>query len=230
LIAIVLFTCAKPAERAEYALRTLERLPYNLISPEPIWLHIADDGSSQDFRDGIIARAHMYYGDNVSISNAEGHGYGASYNLATQYIHPLTDIVLSLEDDWELIQPLNLTPIVQVLREGMFGCVRLGYIGYTQELRAKFVSGAGMLWLALDPDSPEPHVFAGGPRLETVEFERSVGPWPEQLGAGATEFAVAHRKAARTGVAWPVDIIHPRGDAFVHIGTHCTVEAEVVTV
>jgi len=215
MIGVMLFTY----DRLECARRTLDALRSNLYTPEPLWMHIADDGSSQEYRDELLSIAHAYWGENVSVTNTERKGYGASYNAATQIVHHIADIVLPLEDDWELIRPLDITSIVQVLRDGKFGCVRLGYIGYTQELRGKFIYSAGKHWLAFDPDSPEPHVFAGGPRLETVEYEQSIGPWPEGLAAGITEFQVAHIRASRIGVAWPVELVNVRGDAFVHIGS-----------
>lgn len=218
MIAIVLLTCDRPTARTEYAKRALTSLA-NLRAGEELWLHVADDGSEERFRAEMIDRAREMFGDHASVTNAEGSGYGESYNLATQIVHGVADLILPVEDDWELVRPLNLRPIAAVLRDGLLGCVRMGYLGFTQELRAKFLSHGGLLWLALDPESPEPHVFAGGPRLETVMWERAVGPWLGGLEPGATEFEVAHRPAARTGVGWPVDLIHPRGDAFVHIGT-----------
>lgn len=215
MIVIVLLTY----NRLAYAQRTLQSTADNLRASEPFWLHIADDGSSQQYRDTLIEHARQLYGDNVSATNAERGGYGASYNLATQVVHPLADLILPLEDDWELARPLDLDPVAAVLRDGIFGCVRLGYIGCTQELRGSFVSARGLWWLGLDPESPEPHVFAGHPRLEHREWERTVGPWPEGQPAGVTEFSVAHRPEARTGVAWPVDLLLARGDAFAHIGS-----------
>jgi len=215
MIAVILLTY----NRLRYAQTTLARVAENLQASEPIWLHIADDGSSQQYRDTLLHQAHDLYGDNVSITDSERSGYGASYNLATQVVHTLADLVLPLEDDWELTRPFNLDLAAAALRDGTFGCVRLGYIGCTQELRGSFVSAHGLWWLGLDPDSPEPHVFAGHPRLEHREWQRTVGPWPEGLAAGETEFVVAHRPQARTGVAWPVDLVRASGDAFVHIGT-----------
>jgi len=200
------------------ARRCIDSVAKNLKTPEELWLHIADDGSSQEYRDELFELAHQHFGNNVSITNSERSGYGGNYNKATQVIHRITDLVLPLEDDWELVKELDLKPIIQVLRDGVFGCVRMGYIGLTQELRAKFVLAAGLHWLALDPDSAEPHVWAGGPRLETVEWERAVGPWQEYEEQGKTEFEVAHRPAARYGIGWPVALIYPRGDVFVHIG------------
>jgi len=205
-------------DRLEVAKRCISSVAENLKASEEFWMHIADDGSSQDYRDELIELARSLFGDNVSMSNSERSGYGGNYNASTQITHRIADLILPLEDDWELLRELNLDPIAAVLRDGTFGCVRMGYIGLTQELRAKFVLAHFHHWLALDPDSAERHVWAGGPRLETVEWERAVGPWPEYMEQGYTEHLVAAFPAARYGVAWPVGLINPRGDAFAHIG------------
>lgn len=214
MIAIILLTY----DRMAVARRTLEALAANLRAEEPIWLHIADDGSSQEYRDELLELGRSHYGDNVSITNSNRAGYGGNYNKATQIVHKVADLMLPLEDDWELIRELDIGPIAAVLRDGLLNCVRMGYIGYTDDLRGTFRYHGGLHWLELDPESPEKHVFAGGPRLETVAFERAIGPWPERMEQGATELQVIGRPEARRGVAWPVNLIWPQGDAFVHIG------------
>lgn len=218
MIAIVLFTHANPPERAEYARRCFNSLK-KLKADEDFWLHIADDGSPQEFRDEIIEKARNIYGKNTSISDSEGRGYGASYNVASQLTHQIGDIILPLEDDWEVVREFNLDVFAKVLRAGHFSCIRMGYIGYTDTLRGTFTYYENHHFLALDEDSPEKHVFAGGPRLETVRFQRSVGLWPEGLNAGQTELEVAGQLNARKGVAWPIGDIKPIGDLFVHIGS-----------
>lgn len=205
--------------RLDYAKRTLDALGRNLRTDEKLWLHIADDGSSQEYRDDLFRFGHEMFGENVSMSNSERRGYGANYNLATQAVHKTCEFVLPIEDDWELSEPFDLTPIVDILRDGIFGCVRMGYIGSTQDLLGKFVSHGGLWWLELLASSPEPHVFAGHPRLETVEWERAVGPWPEGRDPGETEFSVCHIKKARQKVGWPIDLIKPSDNLFAHIGT-----------
>ena len=84
---------------------------------------------------------------------------------------------------------------------------------------AKLVWYEKMHWLEFSEFSSEPHVFAGHPRLETVSFQKEVGPWPTGLGAGATEFEVAHRSRARQGIAWPIDLVPLQGGLWGHIGT-----------
>ena len=207
-------------DRLAIAKRCLLSVAKNLKASEEFWLHIADDGSSQEYRDELAEMAREFYGSNVTLTNSQRAGYGGNYNAATQVVHRIADLMLPLEDDWELVRELDLDPVAKVLRDGTFGCVRLAYIGMTQTLRGSFVLNGEYHWLALDPDSEERHVWAGGPRLETVEWERAVGPWPEHMEQGQTEFEVAGWPAARYGVAWPVDLIYPRGDAWVHIGTH----------
>jgi len=206
--------------RTDYARKTIAKCLANIKYSGGILLHIADDGSSEEHRSELI-KCSKVFDMEPTISNSQRGGYGPNYNLALQVVHSRAEIILPLEDDWELLRPLDLDPLVEALEERQFGCIRMGYIGYTQELRGKFVSAVGQQFLLLDPESPEPHVWAGHPRLETRDWERSVGPWPENpdLDPGTTEFLVAQRKEARQGVVWPIDLIHPRGDLWGHIGT-----------
>lgn len=210
------------AHRYEYARRTLEKLAENYRYDGPVRVHIGDDGSGAEYVQGLVEVAERAFGPEVPVTRSDsgGRGYGANYNMATQQLHQLAGYVLPLEDDWELIRPFEFGRVIDFLEQRHdIGMVRLGYIGFTQPLRGEFLGGAGLLWLRLDPESEEPHVFAGHPRIERVAWSRTVGPWPEDLQPGATEFAVAHIPAAREGVVWPVDLVHPWGDCFAHIGT-----------
>ena len=219
MIAICFLTYGDPPERQEYAEATLRSL-HLLHAEEDVWLHLADDGTpDQGYRDRLLAIARETFGERTSVSNSEHRGYGGNYNLAMQTTHNLADIILPLEDDWRVVREFDLTPVVEVLRRQVFRCVRMGYIGFTDRLQAHFVSAGNLYWLELDPDSPERHVFTGGPRLEHVDFERELGLWPEQMDQGTTEQAVCDRPQARQGVAWPIHFIHPSGDLFAHIGS-----------
>lgn len=211
-------------DRFEYAERTLRSTLDRLHYSGPLSVHVADDGSPGDYRERLIEIAGGYAGvQGVSVSNSERRGYGANYNLALQVVHSFADVVLPLEDDWELQRPLDLDELVRVFAEADWpGCVRLGYLGFTQPLHGTVVSLAGRLYLHLTPESPEPHVWAGHPRLETRRYQRDVGPWTEGLDPGTTEFEVAHRPAARQGVLWPLDLCLPASQhgmsLFAHIG------------
>lgn len=207
--------------RLVYAQQSIRSLA-NLKTKEKIHFHIADDGSGKEYIAQLANTVEDTLGEiNISVSDSCDQGYGANYNRATNIIHNLhgADVILPLEDDWELIRELNIDVMLKALREGIFKCIRLGYVGYTQSLMAKLVWYSNMHWLEFSEFSSEPHVFSGHPRLETVAFEREIGLWNEGLNAGATEFEVAHRSAARQGTAWPIELISLKGDAWGHIGT-----------
>ena len=217
-LGIVMLTYAPSVDnpRHEYAKRTLAMLKKNIIYRGDIHWHIADDGSPPEHLAGLNLPA------GTTVTNSERSGYGANYNLATQVLHTDCDVLLVVEDDWELTRPLDLDPLVEALKSTEIDCIRLGYLGWTQELRGHIMAAANQTFLYLSPDSPEPHVWSGHPRIETVEFQRRVGPWPEGIDPGSTEFVVAHRPESRAGVVWPLDLgiragqIH--GTLFAHIG------------
>jgi hypothetical protein len=236
-VAIVLLTYVPfdHPERGVGAERTLRALLDNLHYSGPLGVHIADDGSpGAGYRERLRTIAGGYASvDWTGVTNAERGGYGRSYNLATQSVHHTAEYVMPIEDDWMLTRPLNLDPLVETLMPSgrlaglaewlnPIECIRLGYIGFTQRLRGEFLHTPAGTMILIDPDSPEPHVFAGHVRIETREFERRIGPWPEGLSAGATEFAVSHRPASRAGVAWPLDLgpASQRSDSlFTHTGS-----------
>lgn len=205
--------------RAKYAKATLRACLDNLRYSGQISVHIADDGSPQKHRDALVKLAGGYDSViGVSESNSQGRGYGANFNLATQTVHIHASLVLPLEDDWTLSQEFNIDPYVQAMQESpRIRCIRLGYLGYTQSLKGELVYAANNHFLAFDEASPERHVCAGHPRLEWVSWEREVGPWPEGVDPGSTEFGWCGVAAARRGVAWPLNA--PPAGWFYHTGT-----------
>lgn len=200
--------------RHNYAKITAKSLAKNLNFSGHINWHIADDGSHPD-------HLHNIPWPSATYSVVDRKGYGASYNQATQVLHNNNEYFLMVEDDWELLKPLDLDPLVQALDEGL-NCIRLGYLGWTQDFYGKVEKYAGQSFLVFDPDSAEPHVWAGHPRIESVAFQRAVGPWPEGIDAGTTEFIVAKRNESRAKVAWPLDIganaSQQYASLFAHIG------------
>lgn len=217
-----LTVCLLTYDRFDYAERTLRSFFKHVNHDGPLSVHIADDGSPEgyiaDLMDVVIEyREHGIVTGDISTSNSERGGYGKNYNLAAQSIHARTDYVLPLEDDWELVRDFDTRFYCKAAT--LWGCVRLGYLGYTQDIRGTVKRCEDHNVLVLDPDSPEPHVFAGHPRITTVTWERNVGEWPEGELPGQTEYLVSKRDAARHGVVWPMDHIRSCGDLFTHIGT-----------
>jgi glycosyltransferase involved in cell wall biosynthesis len=213
-IAICLLTYNR-METAEPVLRAmLDLIQYS----EPFHVHVADDGSPSGYREKLVEIAGGYANvHKVTVSNSQRRGYGASYNLAAQAIDS-NYAALEIEDDWLLARPLDLEPLVQAMVDGEAGCIRLGYLSQTASLFGEVRDSAAGKLLALSPNSPEHHVFTGHARLETTAWRQRLGPWPEGLRAGETEFEVCKRRESRIGVVWPLDVVMPKGDLFLHSG------------
>ena len=222
--------CLLTYNRLEYAQRALSSLSKNgnlagapLTEHNDVLLVIADDGSPSTYRDALEDHARYLGWRNIETTNSRRGGYGKNLNLATQVLHASCDAVLMLEDDWELSRSVDFEPLVKlVLQEwnGVnIGCVRLGYLGFTQSLFGDLIIANNDIYLLFDPASAEPHVFTGHPRIESVKFQRHVGVWPEGHSPGETEMIVANYSESRHGVVWPLNLVKPSGDLFVHIGT-----------
>lgn len=253
-ITIALFTYSPDLEhpRHRYAEATLTALCQKLAYEGELRWHIADDGSGDGHVAHLaeLWARNRPSGSRLTTSNSERRGYGASYNAMTMVVHDSDDdLILCVEDDWLLSRPFDLTPLARAIQappfevrrvftmqtndgdrfvEGDFAmpleCIRLGYLGWTKELRGYLIRPiAGQTFLMLDPAASEHHVFSAGPRLETVRFERRLSVWPEHCTAGPCEMAVAARRESRYGVAWPLDqgvnaaLDNP--SLFAHIGT-----------
>lgn len=229
-VALVLLTYEPEGRPRGTAKRVLQAALDHLQYSGDLQVHIADDGSAPGHAEELCFIAGSS-GKVVAVTttNAERGGYGRSYNLATHVTHDACEVILPLEDDWLLQRDLDLDPLVATLMLDVgaatippIRCVRMGYLGWTQGLRGECVHTPGGAMLLLDPASAERHVFSGHPRLETRDFQRAVGLWPEGRPAGETEFEVSGRDVSRLGVAWPLDLgpASMRGDSlFAHIGS-----------
>ncbi|KKL93727.1 hypothetical protein LCGC14_1871820 [marine sediment metagenome] len=226
-LTVCLYTHMRHPDRLAYAKTALESIHFHGLRHYggDVLLHIADDNSRPEMLAELQDVVSMI-GLNNTLSRGMGGGYGASHNAATQVIHQRSDIILALEDDWELVRPLPLERLVRYFDNPDVRSIRLGYIGWTQELTGRVIKAVKgeETCLLLDPDSPEPHVNAGHPRLETVEYQRDIGAWAEGMDAGAVEFAWCSLRAAREGVVWPMDLGMSasqggEGSYFAHIGS-----------
>jgi hypothetical protein len=220
----MLLTWGGIPERTLYAVRTLDHVLANLKHVGDLHLVIADDGSPPAHLQRLLDVSDQYRDKlaKVHLSNSHGEGYGRNFNNATGVAHEHAEYILPLEDDWELTRGLDTAPLVGALQDERIDCIRLGYLGFTAGFHGDTIHAADQTYLLLDPESPDPHVFSGHPRLETRTWERKVGLWPLELNPGATEWEVAHRKEARRGVVWPLDLIPAKpgaGSLFSHIGT-----------
>lgn len=198
-------------KRTEVAVRTIRGVMDRLDYPRLEW-HIADDGSDTAHL-GAIQQA---IGDvRTSWSNAQRRGVGASMNLGMAECLRRADYILWLEDDWELQQPFDLKPAVQLLHtEGSIGMVRLAYI--SPGIRGCLVSGAGRLWWMLDKGPT--YTFTGHASLRHRRFCEAYGPYVEDRAPGATELHMCGTFNNKQGPAVAVPAFTGEWGAFAHIG------------
>lgn len=212
--------CMLTYNRPEYARMTLGSILGNIESTDRIHVHIGDDGTGGDYLAQLEDFACQFdIVESVSVSDSHRGGYGANFNQASQIVHNVENVkyVLQTEDDWELRRRLSLDTLKAQLDAGLFGCIRLGYLGYTKQISGQVIATPdGISWLLLSPDSEESFIFTGHPRFETIEWEKTIGPWPEGLLPGETEIALT--PVARHGIVWPMEYVKPTGDCFAHIG------------
>jgi hypothetical protein len=89
---------------------------------EDIFLHIADDGSTLS-----LDYERWWDEDHLTYSRQERHGVGASLNKGFEQAYQRSPLVAYFVDDWELTEPLDVTPWCQALMENdTMGIMRLG--------------------------------------------------------------------------------------------------------
>lgn len=251
-LAIVFYTAQGPdSRRTKYAVEAARHLREHVVWPEPIWWHIADDGSDPAHLAAInrAALEQRPYGHEIghwTVSDSGGKGYGPNVNAARDFLtaEGPPEFLLCVEDDWRLVRPIALERMMDALREPEMadvGMVRLSYIAYTAPLFGLFRWAADRHWLELRRDSEEGFIFSGNPRLEHWGFQEGFR-WADGAGAlthgknrgwpGDYELDAAWRlklreAGPRTEILYPLDFIPPSAsDAsyFQHFGAERSFE------
>jgi glycosyltransferase involved in cell wall biosynthesis len=170
-------------QRTNYALRTLESVLDRMTGPGPIHFYIADDGSPDPQHvDSLLAlvppaRLFGYHSERL--------GPGANWNKAqAQTFGAGVELILWLEDDWVLLEDLDLSPWVELLEvNSAVGLVRLGVLAVGSDLRS--VGYAGRFYLEYAPTTQ--YAYSGNPHLRHARFWHAYGPYPTGFAAGDTE-------------------------------------------
>lgn len=201
--------------RAEYAKLCTQSLIENLVSPMPLRLFVADDGSSdQAFIHSIMISASHAWHTAAMRSNSHRGGIGASLNLALKSID---DCWLYTTDDWLLSQRLDLTLAVKLLSIG-YDMVRVGAIHPNLRCTTKFSQNIGW-WLDIDHQAGG-FAFATRPFLASPSLIQKVGWFEEGLNAYETERLFAERVAAISNIRIAFDGSCALGGNWQHIGEY----------
>ena len=192
------------------ALATIQAVKRYLVWPNIGW-HIADDGSPPAYVEALQEEIGPTY--EVTVSNAqperEQNGnhqqVGRNMNMGAAKAFERADLVLWLEDDWVLREPLDLGPMVRLLTEvPEIGMVRMGYLHL--DLQAEILGTVGKLWWRFNRAGHH-YTFAGHPALRHKRFYEVYGDYQEGLGIGATEDEFASRfenKPEGPDIVWPL--------------------------
>lgn len=206
-------------KRTDYAVRTIQALNRCLQYPRWSW-YISDDGSGSEHHnavhDACLATDHPIIGHhNEAIS------YGSGANTALQYAFDAGQLVLMLEDDWELTRPMDMWKWAALLMERPdIGMVRMGYLN--NGLSGTLIDHKGSLYWNLDDTESKHHsimAFAGHPALIHQRYFDSYGTYPEKWQPGETELRMAWQFAATPvgpAIVWPAEL--GAAGPFAHIG------------
>ncbi len=191
-----------------YAVRTIQAVSRHLHYPNWSW-YISDDGSQSEHL-AAITEAIQHTERPVIGVHTERISYGAGCNRALGMAFQQGDLVLMLEDDWELLHDFDLWKYAALLMERPdIGMIRMGYIN--AGLSGTTFGHNGSLYWALDDSQSRNYsvfAFAGHPALIHHRFFDHVGTYPEKLQPGDTELAMCWEVASRYGpkIVWPCEL------------------------
>ena len=214
--------------RTQEALATIKALQENLYYIGAWHWVISDDGSPPEHREAIKEALPP----SADILNVNRAGVGQSKNAALGVAFNHSPYVLLLEDDWQLVQRLDLHPHVAVLRDNEdVGMIRFGFLG--GELLAKYIDyGSFRSYWWLLPNGGL-YTYSGQVSLRKKEFYSAVGMHRTGISPGEEELDMCIRFNAVENaplIVWPACFPTAQGcGPFRHIGDNSlnsvTVEA-----
>jgi hypothetical protein len=166
--------------RTDYAIRTVQAAKRNLRYEGSLAWYVADDGSEAYHVKMITSEI----GPDLAGSHSERISYGAGLNRALAFARGLSPLTLWLEDDWELREPLDLTPYANILEaHEAVGMIRLGrWVGGLEKKDEEY---DGRTYYNILPTMP--YIFSGNPRITHQRFHEAYGEFPEGVQPGETE-------------------------------------------
>lgn len=186
-IVIALLTYMRTAE----ALRTIQGVVKNLDYPRELrtW-YVADDGSQPEHIQTIL-KCLEDNGETVcghhSKQFAQRPACGIGWNKAVEVGHQFSDIILWLEDDWELETKLDIKPYVRLLLERQeVGMVSMR--GLTDGLRTEVVTHRGIHYLKVLKDCAVGSMaYSGNPLLRHRRYLDYYGAFTIHTSPGDIE-------------------------------------------
>jgi len=221
-----IFVIMTTYNRQSVAVRTVQAMLQNLQYPdgELRWI-ICDDGSSDEhYLDPIVTLLTKTERDDIFLQglvNGKRRGVGWMMNTAIRLVKETFggQLLMILEDDWELVRPLDISPYADLLVSHVdMGMVRLGYL--SPNINATIISRNDRLWWKIEPNG-ETYRYSGHPSVRHIRFHEVYGLFDEGLPPGYTELSMCGKVNAKpNGPAILIPIEYEqRWGFFHHIGS-----------
>jgi len=209
--------CFLTYERTEYALRSIESTCSKLKYGSLGW-YVADDGSRDEHFKAVMETLEKN-GTHVFGSHHEKMGAGASWNRAIEEALKVSDVLLWIEDDWNLGWDLDIHPYVKMLLEREdVGMVRLGYLAVG--LKCEVMGYDGIHYLKMSRETQ--YAYSGNPNLRHRRYFDAYKRYPTDKNPGECE--VWHDYDVREGnpngpdIWWPGNLTNCAWSVWQHIG------------
>lgn len=201
--------------RTDVALKTIQGIKQYLQWDQVYW-YISDDGTPEpNHVKQLIDKIGSNYRIEVYNSNRRGVGHGMNHCLWR--IFDETPLCIIAEDDWQLTQPLDIRPYVELLMNHEdIGYCRMGYLSAGP--KTEIISAENKLWLRFQPSNYQ-YNYAGHAGLRHHRLHQKVGYFSEGLSPGQNELDFCSRYNATPdapAIVWNLDYGHQ--GAFHHIG------------
>lgn len=217
--------CLLTYQRTAMTIRTIVGLSDHLIYPRQLTgFYVADDGSSREHIDKVLNHIKICEYQLVGYHNEKfvsGKPFcGIGWNMALQKGHQNADIILWIEDDWELKKELDIRPYVRMLIERQdVGMVRLSGLPTGLDLRVEAHNGIHYLECLRSSKM----AYSGNPHLRHVRFSQYYGLFATDRTPGDMEINYDERFRAHSGgpnIWRPADL--SAWGIFGHIGNERT--------
>ena len=185
-LALLLTTYVPPGAelRLEAEKQTFESWMKYLHYDGDLHIHVADDGSSPDKDEDFWMDFYSHERiSSFSYSYQNRRGVGASLNTGFATCFERTPLVFFAQDDWSLLNTINLTPWAEILMEDSLPCEKEQFIlGCVRFVISPFLRGGrlvrcndvwGIVWERYT------YVWAQRPAIYHKRFIDSYGKFPE---------------------------------------------------
>lgn len=210
--------CLLTATRTEYAVRTVRSFCKNFEYQNLGW-YVAGDGSDEAHMVAISEELSKY-GARIIGSHSEKMGPGPSWNKAIKESLKKADLILWVENDWELKNEFDVTRYVKLLMDKPeVGMVRLSYMAVGLDLYS--VGHDGTHYVRMQKSTQ--YAYSGNPSIRHRRYFDAYPWYPTNADVNPGQCEIWHdnefRKKEGPEIWWPLDLPHGGwGGGFGHIG------------